>query len=146
MEKKNTISALFAASRYMASFCRRGLSGSSSVEASLVMGILLLAMASFLRFSYGYCRRTNAAMQLQEMTEILRHREEDGQFLKESPVCRLDAVRKGYQVTAHARGLREGWGLEISHHVFEPEEVLRFSSLFAEGKEDEETKEAWTGQ
>lgn len=132
MEKKNTISAIFAAGRYVSCFCKRKVSGSSSVETSLVMGILLLAMASFLRFSYSCCRRTNAALQLQEMAEILRHQEEDGQLLKKSAVSYLEAVKKGARVTAHARGFEEAWTLEISHHVFEPEEALRFSSLFTE--------------
>lgn len=145
MEKKDTVSALFTAGRYLASFCGRKLNCSSSVEASLVMGILLLAMASFLRFSYSCCRRTNAAMQLQQMTEVLRYQEEDGQLFKESPVCRLEAVRKGKRVTAYARGWKEKWELEIVHHVFEPEEALRFGSLFSEGEEDEERKEPWTG-
>lgn len=122
------------------------------------MGILLLAIAAFLGFSYDCCRRTNAVMQLHEMTEVLRYREEEKELSRKSGVSSLYVMKKGSRVTGKAQPLTGQWGMELVHHVFDPEEALRFGALFAGEEKDEqgekeqgekeqkETERPWTGQ
>lgn len=105
---------------------------SYTVEASFIMAIVLFAMVSLIQFTYRQCRQTTGSMRLQEMVEVLRHRESGpGDSLSVDAVpYQIKAKRGLLAVNGHAKG--ESWNLQIESKIYEPEEFMRLLTLIQE--------------
>lgn len=112
------------------------LAGSYTVEATLVMSIVLFTMAAFIRFGYQQCRQATGTMRLHEMVEIMRHQEKgEEQRSINASAYQIYAEKKGSQVKGTIQG--DGWKLTIENRVFEPEEFIRKLTLLPEEKQGE---------
>lgn len=106
--------------------------GSYTVEASFVMAVVLCSMISLIQFAYRQCRQANGSMRLQEMVEVLRHRESlPGEALSADSVPYRIEVKRGF---AKVNGRVEGdhWSLDIESGIYEPEEFMRLLTLIQE--------------
>lgn len=105
---------------------------SYTVEASFIMAIVLSVMVSLIQFAYRQCRQTNGNMRLQEMVEVLRHRETmPGDSLALDTVPYQIEVERGM---SRVSGRVEGgnWSLSIESNIYEPEEFMRLLTLVQE--------------
>lgn len=111
--------------------CRR-YEASYTVEASFIMAIVLFTMVSLIQFAYRQCRQTNGNMRLEEMVEVLRHRETiPGDSLSVDTVpYQIEAERGLLTVSGHVSG--DGWSLNIESGIYEPEEFMRLLTLIQE--------------
>ena len=126
--------------------------GSFTVEASLVMSVVLMAVLTMMRMAYGLRDEVVGSMVLMEPVEQLGHNEE---------MEAVEAVEKalekagtpytwerydfsmeiagspftGRKILASGEGGR--WKLEIEKKVFEPENFLRFIALLDREEQDE---------
>lgn len=105
---------------------------SYTVEASFIMAIVLFTMASLIQFTYRQCRQTTGNMRLQEMVEVLRHRETaPGDTLSvDGGPYQIEAKRGLLNVRGHVKG--ENWNLYIESGIYEPEEFMRLLTLIQE--------------
>lgn len=111
---------------------RKSCEGSYTVEATFVMGVILFAMAALIRTGYGQCRQTTGNMRLQEMVEVLRHREsEAGDILRlDAAAYHLQAKKGQFKVKGRVEG--GNWSLDIESDRYEPEEFMRLLTLIQE--------------
>lgn len=89
------------------------LKGSYTIEALYIMAITLFAFAAVLGAAYRWKEETAESLRLHTMIEIARYQEDSADGSK--------AVRK------YAEG--NGWNLDITAYIPEPEEWLRMISL-----------------
>lgn len=106
--------------------------GSYTVEATFVMGVILLAMAALIQTAYAQCRQVTGNMRLQEMVEVLRHRESEMEdsLLVDAVPYRIQATKGALKVKGRVEG--EGWSLDIESNLYEPEEFMRLLTLIQE--------------
>lgn len=111
---------------------RRSCEGSYSVEAAFVMGVVLFAMVALIQTAYAQCRQTTGRMRLQEMVEVLRHRESEAgdSLMLEAAAYQLQAKKGQFKVKGRAEG--DNWSLEIESDRYEPEEFMRLLTLIQE--------------
>lgn len=113
----------------------KSLEGSYTLEATIVMVMVLFVVSSVIITSYRWRNQTVGCVKLQEMTEILRHTEEEdlpegAQLNLSAPSFHLSARYAGNQVLADGSG--DGWSLSIETKRFNPEDFLRMVSLIVE--------------
>lgn len=106
--------------------------GSYTVEATFVMGVILFAMVTIIRTAYVQCRQVTGNMRLQEMVEVLRHRESkvgDSLFIDAVPY-KIGAKKELLSVKGRVEG--ENWSLILESGLNEPEEFMRLLTLIQE--------------
>ena len=105
---------------------------SYTVEASFIMAVVLFAMVSLIQFTYRQCRQTTGNMRLQELVEVLRHRESaPGDSLSAGGLTyQIEAKRGLLNVSGSVKG--ENWSLYIESGIYEPEEFMRLLTLIQE--------------
>lgn len=96
---------------------QRRIRASYTVEAAGVMAAVLVTIMILLSTAFHVHEQVTGALKLHTQVEKERHE--------------TDAVKDG-EVTRQAQG--KGWSLEITAHVFRPEESLRMWSLAEEVK------------
>lgn len=108
------------------------LEGSYTIEATVIMAVVLFSMVTLLQAAYSQCRRVNGTMRMHGMIERLRYKESES-----DEVLSLDS--QAYQIEvkrhkSHVEGLVLGddWSLSIENQVFEPEEFMRMLTLIEE--------------
>ena len=120
----------------------RKLRGSYTVEAAMVMGILLFALSHGILWAYGVKDRVTASMMLEEAVEWIRYDEEApiaGEASEGMEVLgfRIQVREKGDRVEGTVTGRRRTG--EISMGRFCPEEFLRRVSVIEEAVGDGDT-------
>lgn len=88
---------------------KRRMSGSYTVEAALVMAVVLWTMAAIIQYAYSIGEKTKSAMFLHESLEKSRQEAEES------------------TVTGNCQS--GNWQLEIQMDSFHPEEFLRMTTL-----------------
>lgn len=140
-EKKFSISSVPAPYWNVGGKPMKKLSGSYTVEAALVMSVVLFSIVALIQFAYLQCRQTVGIMRLQCMVEILRHQEDESetQITSGSESYKLQVVKYGNLIQGSVRG--DGWGLDIESRIFEPEEFIRMLALMTENEPEESGEE-----
>lgn len=140
-EKKFSVSSVSAPYRNVGGKPMKKLSGSYTVEAALVMSIVLFSIAALIQFAYLQCGQTVGIMRLQRMVELLRHQEDESeaQITSGSESYKLQVKKYGNLIQGSVRG--DGWGLEIESRIFAPEEFIRMLTLMPENKQEESGEE-----
>ncbi len=110
-------------------------SASMTVEASYIMGMVILVLAVIIRTAYFQWGKTVETMGLHYIVECLRSRE-DGQIktLHHGQAERTLEQVEGYIDTGT-------WKKEITAKIYEPERILRKMAAFERNGIQEEQKE-----
>lgn len=116
-------------------FLETSLGGSYTLEAAIVMSMVLFIVSSLIVTSYRWRNQTVGSIKLQEMVEYLRYTEEDalpeGERLDmAAPTFHLIAQYTGGYVVGEGKG--ERWNLTIESNRFNPEEFLRMISMIVQ--------------
>lgn len=118
------------------------LKASFTIEASLVMSILLLSVVSLIQFAYRIHDEVLSSMVLQETVEIARHLEDDkwedtvssgqkkARYLMSWEKCQIHLKVWDMGVSGTAAGGK--WRKELESHIFNPEKWIRILSLAEE--------------
>ena len=110
--------------------------GSMTVEAALVMGVVLFALMEGILWVWKEKDHVQGEMMLQEGLELLRY-EEDHELWKEAEKG-MKRLRYGIQIITEGERL-EGkvekgmWEQEISMKSYDPEDFLRKAAAIQEG-------------
>lgn len=106
--------------------------GSYAVEASVVMAVILLALAVLIQTAFRQCRQVTGMMRMHQMVELLRHGEEDSAdtLTVGGSAYRIEAGRSGSRAEGTLTG--DGWSRGIRQGVFEPEAFMRMLTLIEE--------------
>lgn len=123
---------------------KRGyLNGSYTVEASFIMSLILFVMLTLIQSAYRLRDETVSVMVLQEMTEIIRHDEENLGMAEYKGIAAKKAghmfsfseVKFDFQpVLSRVNSSVKGgdWGMELQMGKFLPEEFMRMMTLAEE--------------
>lgn len=123
---------------------KKKLKGSYTVEAALVMAIVLWALLFSVQAAYRLRDETAGAMALEEAVQRLCHNESER--IEDAPLWasqragfpfswknyEFEVRLSGNSITGRsvkASGIGGSWSLEMEHDVFDPENFLRLISL-----------------
>ncbi len=110
-------------------------SASITVEASYIMGMVILVMAVLIRTAYFQCQKTVETMRLHYIVECLRSREDKQiKILPHGQAERTLEQVEGYIDTGT-------WKKEITAGVYEPERILRNMAAFEKNGIQKDQKE-----
>lgn len=103
------------------------LSGSYTVEAAAIMGIVIMILSTVIQIGYRFSAQESGIFNMQEMLEIAAHREEDYNNSLKKAAYQIVIDKSEAKLTGNVNG--DGWDLHIEQPRFQPEEWIRMIIL-----------------